>query len=170
MRTSVSSLAVIRRTAADGMNRMLAQWNESWKAFSFVGGHREEGETARQCLIREMAEELVVAPASNDPDANAAIVNGIGLAPDGAHVIVGQEPLGLLEYEAFSKSAQTTTRYEISLFEVGLSPEAATRVEKDAENRWLSEKDIERGKCDDGRAVSETVRRLLEWLRPRLSK
>ena len=166
MRTSVSSLAVIRESSG-GADRYLGQWNPAWAAFAFVGGHREADETARQCLVREVAEELRVAPLAADPDAWVTAKEGVEPAVngDGAYCTVSAEPVGVLEYEAFSQSAGVRTRYEVSLYEVSLSPVAVPLAEANPENRWLSEEDIERGRCADGKAVSDTVQRHVAWLR-----
>jgi hypothetical protein len=39
--------------------------------------------------------------------------------------------------------------------------EGALVVERDANNRWLSESDIRAGRCRDGKAVSPTMLRIL---------
>ena len=165
-RISIASLAVIRRIDEAGVTRYLAQWNPKWDALNSVGGHTKDGESFRACLVREIAEELGVYPPPDDPD-------GAALPPvpqsDVPRYTVGPWSLGLLEYEAFSKSANVMTRYTIALFEVHLSPEAVAHVSQDAKNAWLSETEFDAGKAADGRSVSETMRRHLDWLRERRS-
>jgi NUDIX domain len=162
-RTSISSLAVIRQTGSDGLPRYLAQWNPKWQAFNWVGGHKNDDESYRACLVREIAEELGVFPHPDDPDAVAA------MAPAGRNEVprcrVDFRPLGVLEYEAFSRSANATTKYAIALFGVDLPPASIDHVSRDANNCWLTEQEIDAGICAGGRAVSETMRRHLDWLR-----
>src|SRR5262245_27230315 len=71
MRISTASLAVIPQSGSDGMLRYLAQWNDKWKAFNLVGGHKRGSESHRACLVRELFEELGIGPGPNDPDAAA---------------------------------------------------------------------------------------------------
>ena len=165
-RVSIASLAVIRRIDSGGAVRYLAQWNPKWEAFSSVGGHKREGESHRACLVREVAEELGVFPHPDDPDAAAAPPAPEGEVP---RCVVGAWSLGSLEYEAFSQSAKEMTRYRIALLEVELSPQAVARVSADAANAWLSAQEIDAGKAAGDRAVSETMRRHLDWLRGRCS-
>ncbi len=159
MRTSTASLAVIRRPGADGSPSYLAQWNEKWKAFNLVGGHKRDSESHRACLVRELAEELGIVPGPDDPDAAAA-----GQQP-GPLCHIAREPLGRLEYEGYSQSAGERSFYRIELFAVGLSPAALAHVERDRANRWLAEAEIEAGRCGDGKAVSDTLRQHWGWLR-----
>jgi len=42
-------------------------------------------------------------------------------------------------------------------------------VESDANNRWLSEAEIQEGRTHDGRRVSPTMKRLREVLRERIA-
>ncbi len=157
MRTSTASLAVIRRPGPDGMPRYLAQWNDGWQAFSLVGGHKYPTESFRACLVRELFEELGVLPEPGDPDA-------VVIPQSGPRCRVAGEPVGRLAYEAFSQSAGERTFYQIELYTVELSSEAVAHVEQDENNRWLSEAEIEAGRCSDGKAVSDTMRHHWSWL------
>ena len=159
-RTSIASLAVIRRIDSAGVLRYLAQWNPKWQAFSSVGGHKRASESFRDCVAREIAEELGVLLESDAPTAPK---------DERPRCRVGAWPLGMLEYDAFSRSANVMTRYSIALFEVDLSSRAADHVSGDANNAWLSEQEIDAGKTADGRVVSETMLRHLDWLRGRAS-
>ncbi len=158
MRTSTASLAVIRQPGPDGMPRYLAQWNERWQAFNLVGGHKHENESFRACLVRELSEELGILPEPGDPD-------GAGLPENGPRGRVAREPIGRLEYEAFSQSAHERTSYRLELFVVDLTGDALAHVAQNKSNRWLSEPEIEAGRCDDGKAVSDTMRQHWYWLR-----
>ena len=60
LRRSEGGIALIQRTVA-GKREWLAQWNENWRAFFFIGGHRREDETFRECVVREIEEELGLA-------------------------------------------------------------------------------------------------------------
>jgi hypothetical protein len=68
--------AVFRRASAGGPG-WLTRWNDKWRAFHLVGGHRRADESFRYCCVREVAEEL-----------------GLG---EGADFRVGERPLARLE-------------------------------------------------------------------------
>jgi 8-oxo-dGTP pyrophosphatase MutT (NUDIX family) len=53
----IAAFAVIRRDER-GQTLRLAQWNPKWGAYHFVGGHKRPEETFRECLVREIGEEL----------------------------------------------------------------------------------------------------------------
>jgi molecular chaperone DnaJ len=57
MRQSVAAVALIRRSEA-GQALWLAQWNPHWRRYNFVAGHKRPDESFRQCVVRELAEEL----------------------------------------------------------------------------------------------------------------
>jgi ADP-ribose pyrophosphatase YjhB (NUDIX family) len=141
MRTSVAALALFRRTAPAGRVEYLAQWNEGWHAYHFVGGHKRDNESFRDCCVREVSEEL-------------------GLV-EGRDFRVATEPHRHLCYTYWSERAQADTAYTIVLFDAELLPPAAAAVEADADNRWLTDSDIRAGHCRDGRAVSDTMLHIL---------
>src|SRR5271163_3435974 len=99
MRQSEAAVALIHRRR-DGQDFWLAQWNTKWCAYHFVAGHRRDDETFRECVVREIAEEL--------------------------HLVVGTdyrvatEPATHLEFVDFSRSAQSQTCYIMELFAVNL--------------------------------------------------
>jgi len=140
MRSSVAAFALFRRAAPGGGVEYLAQWNEAWKAFHLVGGHKED-ESFRGCCVREVAEEL-------------------GLT-EGRDFTVAPEPQSRLYYIHWSERARAETDYTVELFEAELLGNASGAVEADPSNRWLSESDIRAGRCGDGRAVSPTMLRIL---------
>jgi 8-oxo-dGTP pyrophosphatase MutT (NUDIX family) len=145
MRRSEGALALIRRDQPPpplGHTQYLAQWNEKWHAYNFVGGHRHPDETFRACLQRELAEELNVQP--------------------GEDYRLDDRPPWHLEYSAFSESAQAETAYVMELFAVELLAEGLVRVAAGTANRWLTEAEIRAGADRDGRPVSRTVALLLE--------
>jgi 8-oxo-dGTP pyrophosphatase MutT (NUDIX family) len=136
MRKSEAALAVIRRPR-DGGSRWLALWNAKWDAFHFVGGHRRPGESFRECLVREVAEEL-------------------GLR-DGIDCRVAPTPMAHLDYTAWSSHARANTEYTMELFAVELVEDAERALEGHASVRWLSDDEIRSGRCRDGRPVSPTM-------------
>lgn len=141
MRSSVSALALIRRQR-DGHTEWLAQWNERWQCFHFVGGHKLSAETFRDCVSREVAEEL-------------------RLAAD-TEFTVASDPAAHLEYVAWSRTAGEQTEYTVELFDVRLiGPAAGETIAARPENRWLTEREIEREQTDDGLAVSRTMALLM---------
>src|SRR5205814_72605 len=84
MRQSEAAVALIRREQ-DGQTVWLAQWNDKWRAYHFVSGHKRSNETFRECLVREVAEEL-------------------GLK-EGANYTAAPMPAAHLEFTAFSQGA-----------------------------------------------------------------
>jgi 8-oxo-dGTP pyrophosphatase MutT (NUDIX family) len=140
MRQSQAAVALIRRIDVR-RTLWLARWNRRWRAFHFVGGHKRPRETFRECLLREIAEELAL---REEVDFLAAL-----------------EPIAHLEYDAWSRSAKADTRYVIELFNVELSSGAHAKVASNSANRWLTETEIAAGQTHDGRPVSATMKRLL---------
>ena len=136
-RRSEGAAALIR----DG-RRWLARWNAKWGAYNLVAGHRLAEESFRDCIRREVTEEL-------------------GLR-EPADFSVAAEPAARLEYTAFSRSAGVETLYRMEIFPVQLA-QAALRAlpESNVECRWLTEAEIRGGRAADGRPVSETMAFLL---------
>ncbi len=140
MRRSIAALALIRREE-NGRPRWLAQWNPNWKAYSFVGGHKRAEESFRECMVREIGEEL-------------------GLE-EGTDFVMAGAPAAHLEYNAWSHGAREETTYTMELFDVQLEPSARAAIEANPANRWLSEDEVRTGRSADGRPVSETVSLIL---------
>ena len=80
IRLSEGGIALFQR-AVRGKRQWLAQWNENWQAFFFVGGHRQESETFRQCVIREIEEELDLAGSDFTVAAKRPPTSNTGLVP-----------------------------------------------------------------------------------------
>jgi 8-oxo-dGTP pyrophosphatase MutT (NUDIX family) len=97
MRQSQAALAVIRRMD-QGQPVWLAQWNRSWNAYALVGGDKRPTESFRDCLDREIAEELGW--------------------HEGADFTVAATPPVHLEFTAWSESAHQETAYTMELFEI----------------------------------------------------
>ena len=146
-RRSEAAVALIRRES-DGQTLWLAQWNRKWQAYHFVAGHRRPDETFRECLVRELGEELGLRA---DVDCTAAA-----------------EPLARVEYSAWSESARAETQYTMELFAVELTSAARASADEDPRNRWLSGPEIASQRCQDGRPVSATMQRLLNEVRGHL--
>ena len=142
MRRSIASLAIIRQEI-DGQCRYLAQWNPKWSGYSLVGGHKRETESFRECILREVQEEL-------------------GLAHN-VDFAIGAEPLAHLELEQWSESARVNTNYTLEVFEVTLiGTEATRKVTSASQNCWLTLEQIRAGLAQDGKPISSTVRVVLE--------
>ena len=139
LRRSEGGIALIERTQ-EGKRQWLAQWNESWKAFFFVGGHREGTETFRECVVREIEEELQLGPVD------------CRVAPAEFHH---------LEYRAISRSAGTLTDYTMELFQAQPSAAALEKIERNPHNKWLDAEEIARLEAHDGRPVSVSMGLLL---------
>jgi 8-oxo-dGTP pyrophosphatase MutT (NUDIX family) len=141
MRQSHAAVALIRREEA-GQTLWLTQWNPKWERFHFVSGHKRPDETFRQCLVREVEEELRLR--------------------EGIDFVAGTEPVAHVEYTAWSENAKADTAYTMELFNVRLTGEEARRtVDADPENRWLTEAEIQGERCADGKSVSPTMKLLL---------
>lgn len=118
----------------------LCQWNRKWHTFNLIGGHQEPGETARECVVREIAEEL-------------------GLAA-GDDIAVAGEPLARIEFTAWSVPLAEWTAYDMTAFAATVaSPAALAHVGENAENRWLSAAELIAGRTADDRTVSEVATR-----------
>jgi len=148
MRQSTAAAALIRREH-NGQILWLARWSRSWRRFHLVGGHKRLEETFRECLAREISEEL-------------------GLA-EGADYEMAAEPTTHLEFTAWSEGAKEETAYTTELFEVDLHNPAREKLDAEPAIRWLSEADIRAGRCTDGKPISQTMQLILakiNWGRP----
>jgi 8-oxo-dGTP pyrophosphatase MutT (NUDIX family) len=141
MRESEAAVAIIRSGEAC-QPAWLARWNDRWQAYHFVAGHRRSDETFRQCLIRELGEELRLAETTDYQ------------AP--------RQPITTVEFVGFSERAQVETRYKMLPFHVELTETARSVVGNQSEVRWLSLSEIIKGQSNDGQRVSPTMRRLIE--------
>jgi len=84
----------------------------------------------------------------------------------GADFRVGEEPLRHLEFDAWSRSANTQTFYSMELFKVSFLRETTfKRIDSNSKNRWLQKQEILNEKCEDGASVSATMKRLLYMVR-----
>lgn len=142
---SEAALALIQRSTADGVE-WLVQWNTAWEQYHFVGGHRNPGESYRDCLLREIEEELHVSP---------------------SQCLVGESPRYHLEFLAASERTQTDTHYLLKVFDVTLMDSTLQDVLTRGENRWISAAEIENGRTQDGRVVASNVQRV--WQQHRSS-
>jgi 8-oxo-dGTP pyrophosphatase MutT (NUDIX family) len=141
MRQSLGSLAYIERRSA-GRFEVLTQWNEGWQALSLIGGHKRATETFRECLAREVREEL-------------NLIEGQGFSAE-------PEPLARLEYVARSERANVETAYTLEIYRVVLAGPAEERaVAGSAENRWITPEELAALQTSDGLRVSPTVARVL---------
>ena len=138
-RHSEGGIALIERSIG-GKREWLAQWNEKWRAFFFVGGHRHEGESFHDCVVREIDEELGLGPMD------------CPVSPDPAHH---------LEYRAVSGSAGILTSYRMELFVARPTPAGLESIGQDPRNKWLDESGIRRLESHDARPVSVTMASLL---------
>ena len=144
MHKSIASIALIRREA-ESQTLWLARWDEGSKSYGFVGGHKQDHESFRECLIREIGEDL-------------------GLH-EGRDVLVASAPLEHLEYTEVSRSTGEQTEYIIELFDVALTG-SGTRSTIDANPAycWLSEPEIMAEACNDDRPISSIAKRFLNKL------
>lgn len=138
MRNSEASVGVFQRLV-DGKSQWLLRWNHRWERYSFIGGHREGDETPRECLVREIEEE-------------------IGFIDGREYSIVREYPIPV-EFEAWSESAQEQTHYRFSLFDVKLADTSV--VVSDPKLRWVALPEIEACQCRDGHRIGEVVKRLI---------
>ena len=140
MRRSLAGLALMSRHTGSG-RRWLARWNNKWECFHFAGGHKEPGETFRQCVIQEIIEEL-------------------DLRREDFHV--ENEANFLAEFTAWSRSAKCETRYVMELFQTSLGDNALCCINEDDMNRWLTDSEIRQERTVDGCRIGATTKMLLE--------
>jgi 8-oxo-dGTP pyrophosphatase MutT (NUDIX family) len=139
-RRSVAAFALITRRE-EGRTLYLAQWNIHWRALNMIGGHKRPEESFRDCLIREMGEEL-----------------GLALGDD---YEFSDHPALRLEFDAFSEGAWELTSYSMEIFRVILNENSAlATVAADPDNRWVTEGEILAGRCTDGMRISPTMARI----------
>ena len=142
MRNSVAAIALIGREE-NGKRVWLARWNINGNAYSFVGGHKDPGESFRDCLIRRVGEEL-------------------GLEAD-ADFLLGEEPHSHLEYVGWSEGPRAQTAYTMELYEVTLTGDfSLDKIDSDNQNRWLEPGEIKSAATKDGQSVSATMNLLME--------
>ncbi len=139
LRRSEGGIALIQRMLA-GKREWLAQWNERWLAFFLIGGHREGNETFRECVVREIEEELGLTPTECPVDASRA-----------HH----------LEYRAISRSAGELTAYTMELFDAHPTPGSMETIARNPMNKWLDEDEIRSLEAHDARPVSVSIGVLL---------
>jgi 8-oxo-dGTP pyrophosphatase MutT (NUDIX family) len=141
VRRSIAAAALVCEQR-EGRSLWLGQWSRTWHRFHFVGGHKNDRESFRECLAREISEELDLKE-HQDYDMAA-------------------EPTAHLEFTAWSEGAMEETAYTTELFEVRLHDGAARdKVDADPVNRWLTEAEILAGQCTDGKPISATMKLLL---------
>jgi 8-oxo-dGTP pyrophosphatase MutT (NUDIX family) len=146
MRQTSAAFAWIEYDTPHG-RRVLTQWNRKWQAFNVIGGHREPAESFRECVVREITEEL-------------------GLTE--AQFTVSAAPIAEIEFSAHSIPADEMTTYTMQLFRAAIVDEDAhRRIEGNAENRWHSPIEIEAGRTADGRRISEVAMRFVAKVQPR---
>lgn len=140
-RQSLGAAAVVCRQS--GLQLVwLARWNKNWQCYYLVGGHKHEGESFRECLTREIREEL-------------------GLE-EGKECVISPRPCRRLEYDQWSESARAETHYCIELFAVKLGADTEVTLPKSRrEVRWLSREEIQSRRCVDGQPVSPTMERMV---------
>ena len=147
MRSSRAAVGLIRMGQAD-QPLWLVQWNEHWRMFNLISGHIEENESYRECLMREIEEEL-------------------GLIRDEEFAIPAH-PFGRLEFTARSERAGEDTDYIFELFEVRLRGNSSIRkIASNPNNRWLTREEIRKGRCFDGKPVNSRIEEMLLLLEAR---
>jgi 8-oxo-dGTP pyrophosphatase MutT (NUDIX family) len=140
-RRSVAAMALVQRQEK-GRTLYLAQWNLNWRALNLVGGHKRPDESFRECLVREIGEEL-----------------GLALGDD---YLLSDEPPLRLEFDAFSDGAWGPTSYEMEIFPVVLTVDSVLeKIAGNPDNRWVTEDEILAGRCNDSTRVSPTMTRIL---------
>jgi hypothetical protein len=140
MRQSIAATALIR-LERNGHVLWPARWSRTWQRFHLVGAHKRPEESFRGCLAREIGEEL-------------------GLA-EGADYEMAAEPTAHLEFTAWSEGAKEETAYTTELFEVDLRDPARAKLDAEPAVRWLSEAEIQTGRCTDGKPTSQTMQLVL---------
>jgi len=137
VRESVAAAALIREDRG-GDTWWLARWSRSWQCYHLVGGHKHDDESFRQCLVREIGEEL-----------------GLQEHDD---FMLSEEPAAHLEFVAWSEGAKEETAYTTKLFDFQFRCGAArAKVDERPKTRSVCEAEIRDGRCNDGNPISHTM-------------
>jgi len=132
---------LICRRTRDGV-QWLARWNKNWQCFFFVAGHRHEGESFYECMVRELREELGI--------------------DEGRDYSIRVEDRRNVTFTAFSESSRSETAYTFELYDVAVDDTAWEKVNSARHVRWLGESEIRAGVDEDGKRISPTMGRLLD--------
>ena len=138
-RQSLAALAFITRVNSFGQPEYLTQWNCRWNAYCLIGGHVEDGESFRQCCMREIEEELECTSVDYE------------LAP---------YPYATLRFPEFSKAAREDTDYHWQVFLARPTSELLERLPDDCV--WVQAHHILSGRTSDGQPIAEQVKRVLQ--------
>lgn len=136
-RQFVGAIALIRRDTDEG-SRWLAQWNDGRQRLQFIEAHKLEGESFRDSLVREIA-----------------WASGLRTGKD---YIASSVPRAHLEVE--TEPARTIFVVEFYLVEL-MGRSAASTLDADNRNCWLSPDEILAGRTADGVLFCENQRMLL---------
>ena len=145
--TQTASFALFTRNGENGVE-YLAQWNSRWQRYNFVGGKQEQQETPRECVLREVEEELQLDFESDFHVSESAICK--------------------LRFTEISERTGKATDYHFAMFQAHFTgQEVAGTISDRSENRWLTVTEIVSQATDDGRAISRvmtmTIRKLGEF-------
>lgn len=137
MKSSTAAIALIRKEQ-DGQTRWLARWSIDSNSYHFLGGHKSEGESFRDCVICE-------------------VVEGLGLEPE-ADFVVADAPHSQLEYQGLSDGTPGETIHTMELYLVELTGDFShDKIASDVANRWLLEAEIQAGTTTDGKPINGTM-------------
>lgn len=139
-RMSTACVAIVRRESMNGPE-WLAQHNTRWGRYFLVGGHEGDGEKKTECMLRELNEELRVAPSD---------------------VELGQHYA--LNYTAWSTGSWQWTKYKITAIDVSFPDVVLEQITSRPENRWLTPAEIRSERTRDNKLISPTMRFVLKQL------
>ena len=95
MRKSIGAMALIEKSHY-GEVLWLTQWNGHWNRYNLIAGHCEKDEAFRDCIKRELEEEL-------------------GITQNQFRVV--DKPLERLKYTGYSESHGEDTEYTLEVYE-----------------------------------------------------
>jgi len=140
-RQSEGGIALFQR-AVRGKRQWLAQWNENWQAFFFVGGHRQESET--------------FSPVRHSRDRGRTGPGRVGLH---GRVASGGPPRIPCSFPQRRRADGLRDGAVRGQARAGRSRSRR----RDSRNRWLTEGEIRGLEAHDGRPISVTILLLLNW-------
>jgi 8-oxo-dGTP pyrophosphatase MutT (NUDIX family) len=147
LRRSYGAIALIECPYGPDSRSWLARWNRHWESYFFVAGHKHDNESSRDCIVRELGEELGIA--------------------EGRNFLVPARPITRLEFDAWSRSVQVETHYVMDIFPVQILGDATWQVLRaDSRVRCVTEAEIRAQRGEDGAPVSPTMVRVIESLPP----
>ncbi|MFF7254114.1 NUDIX domain-containing protein [Streptomyces microflavus] len=127
----IAQAVIKERAAPGGESRYLVQYDSRSRQYQLIGGHRRpDDRTIEHAIVRELEEELTDFSLDHDNDALTEIQR--------------------FERLMVSRTSGVLTRYRIVVFHLRTRRE---RIVLGPADRWVSERELNSGRADDGRRI-----------------